>query len=209
MAQKSFGFTEIDYSYLAGSNISKCVGQRTTMPEKGKIIALRIKMAKQASTEYPIVWGMIWARPSGAILSQSPSSITPTNTYVSPNLATLWVYEFAMDGAVIDAGTSIWIGFSRHTAAGKAIQWGFQRSRSGQNTDEGNGAATGPTTFVTSVTDANETLYVEVVYQTGGEIKTFNGSGFVSKPVKVWNGSTWAGKPVKRWNGAAWVESNS
>lgn len=38
-----------------------------------------------------------------------------------------------------------------------------------------------------------------------GQIKVWNGSSWVVKPVKVWNGSSWVTKPVKRWNGTAWV----
>lgn len=38
-----------------------------------------------------------------------------------------------------------------------------------------------------------------------GDIKVYNGSSFVAKPVKVWNGSAWVKKPLKRWNGSAWV----
>lgn len=39
----------------------------------------------------------------------------------------------------------------------------------------------------------------------GGNVKVWNGSSWVAKPVKVWNGSSWVTKPVKRWNGSAWV----
>ena len=38
-----------------------------------------------------------------------------------------------------------------------------------------------------------------------GQIKTWNGTSFVAKPVKVWNGSAWVTKPLKRWNGLAWI----
>lgn len=40
---------------------------------------------------------------------------------------------------------------------------------------------------------------------TTGQIKVWNGSAWVAKPVKVWNGSAWVIKPVKYWNGSAWV----
>jgi hypothetical protein len=43
------------------------------------------------------------------------------------------------------------------------------------------------------------------VVVTGGNMKTWNGSAWVSKPAKVWNGSAWVRKPVKFWNGSAWV----
>jgi hypothetical protein len=38
-----------------------------------------------------------------------------------------------------------------------------------------------------------------------GQIKVWNGSSWVPKPVKVWNGSSWVVKPVKRWNGSSWI----
>lgn len=41
----------------------------------------------------------------------------------------------------------------------------------------------------------------------GGQLKVWNGSAFVAKPVKVWNGSSWVTKPVKHWTGSAWVET--
>lgn len=40
-----------------------------------------------------------------------------------------------------------------------------------------------------------------------GQIKVWNGTAWVVKPMKVWNGTSWVIKPVKRWNGAAWVET--
>lgn len=43
---------------------------------------------------------------------------------------------------------------------------------------------------------------------TTGQIKVYNGSSFVAKPVKVWNGSSWVTKPLKVWNGSAWVATN-
>jgi hypothetical protein len=42
----------------------------------------------------------------------------------------------------------------------------------------------------------------------GGNIKFWNGSAWVVKPVKYWNGSAWTTKPLKRWNGSAWVVTN-
>lgn len=42
---------------------------------------------------------------------------------------------------------------------------------------------------------------------TNGEIKVYNGSSFVAKPVKVWNGSAFVIKPLKYYNGSAWVET--
>lgn len=41
-----------------------------------------------------------------------------------------------------------------------------------------------------------------------GQMKVYDGSAFVPKPVKVWNGTAWVVKPLKRWNGTSWVSTN-
>jgi len=38
-----------------------------------------------------------------------------------------------------------------------------------------------------------------------GQIKVWNGSSWVAKPVKVWNGSAWVIKPIKYYNGTIFV----
>ena len=40
---------------------------------------------------------------------------------------------------------------------------------------------------------------------TTGQIKVWDGSQWVAKPVKVWTGATWEIKPVKFYDGATWV----
>ncbi|HEU4715952.1 MAG TPA: hypothetical protein VFS14_03930, partial [Candidatus Saccharimonadales bacterium] len=37
-----------------------------------------------------------------------------------------------------------------------------------------------------------------------GQIKVYDGSDWVWKPVKVWNGSTWTAKPLRYWDGSVW-----
>jgi hypothetical protein len=39
---------------------------------------------------------------------------------------------------------------------------------------------------------------------TSGQIKIYNGSTWVWKPVKVWNGASWATKTLRYWDGTAW-----
>lgn len=50
-----------------------------------------------------------------------------------------------------------------------------------------------------------ETTIIELYDQTGGTLKTWNGSAWVVKPLKYWTGTEWLTKPLKRWNGSAWV----
>jgi hypothetical protein len=49
------------------------------------------------------------------------------------------------------------------------------------------------------------TYSTPVVSSNTGQMKTWNGSAWVLKPVKVWDGATWVTKPLKRWSGSAWV----
>ena len=207
MATKSFGYTGApsNASY-AGSGQNMCVGQQLTMPEKGKIKAIRLKLAKYASTTVPKVWGMIWARPAGTILSQSANYVSPTNLYDSPGA--LQTYEITMPGTEIAAGTAIWAGFFKDSSgANLAPYWGWA-TVSGQTWNARDGSNATPQAF--SITDSfsNQSIYIEIVYETGGQIKVF-GTAIAPKPIKVWNGATWAGKPLKHWNGSAWKESNS
>lgn len=38
-----------------------------------------------------------------------------------------------------------------------------------------------------------------------GQIKVWDGSQWVAKPMKVWDGGQWVTKPVKYYDGAQWV----
>lgn len=41
-----------------------------------------------------------------------------------------------------------------------------------------------------------------------GQIKYWDGSSWIAKPVKHWNGSSWEIKPMKHWNGSSFIETN-
>jgi hypothetical protein len=41
-----------------------------------------------------------------------------------------------------------------------------------------------------------------------GEVKFWNGSNWLGKPVKVWDGATWVIKPLKFWNGSSWITTS-
>ena len=38
-----------------------------------------------------------------------------------------------------------------------------------------------------------------------GQIKVYDGTIWVAKPVKVWDESVWVVKPLKFWDGSVWV----
>lgn len=209
MAIKGFGFTDSAglVGYYTGSAIGQGVALQATMPEKGKILAVRLKLAKYASTAYPKIWGMIWARTAGTILSQSANYITPSNVYT--NAANLVIYEITMPGTEIAAGTALWIGFAKDASgANLAPYWGVDESAAGYTWNRDDGSAATPQPFVSSQVNSSQAIWIEVYYKTGGEVKVF-GSAFTSKPAKVWNGASWLAKPVKIWDGSSWKESNS
>jgi len=53
--------------------------------------------------------------------------------------------------------------------------------------------------------NSTSTFYVVTTESSSGQIKVYDGTAFVAKPVKVWNGSAWVIKPLKRWDGTVWV----
>jgi hypothetical protein len=50
--------------------------------------------------------------------------------------------------------------------------------------------------------------FANIIITSGGQIKFWNGSSYVSKPIKYWTGSAWVVKPIKYWNGSFWVTTN-
>ena len=66
--------------------------------------------------------------------------------------------------------------------------------------------------FASSTETARATIWLDWFFDAGtppsgstGQIKVYNGSTFVAKPVKWYNGSAFITKPLKRWNGSAWI----
>lgn len=73
----------------------------------------------------------------------------------------------------------------------------------------GNGYSTSGTYSDTAtpsgVTNVAYVLVALPATTSGGNIKVWNGSTFVTKPVKVWDGSSFVAKPVKYWDGTSWT----
>lgn len=209
MATKTFGYSNTpNTSHWGGSSYYANVALRSVMPEDGTILQLSVYLGRYADATVPIVWGMIWNRSTGAILSQSPTSISPTNT--TDIYSDVIKYTFDMQQVKVAAGTPLWIGYAKNSAdSNRALWFGMRTNVSGQNSDYLNASRSTPGTFSTTGTWTNEALLVEVIYKTGGQVKVWNGSALAVKPAKVWNGSSWLEKPVKIWNGSQWKESNS
>jgi len=209
MANRSFGFTTVpNYGRWGGSSTYACVGLRSTMPEDGTILQLSVYLGRYADTTVPIVWGEIWNRSTGVILAQALASISPTNT--TDTYSELVKVTFDMQQVKIAASTPLWIGFARNSAdASGNFCGGVRTNVSEKKTAYLKASRPSPGSFAGTNTWANEALFVEVIYKTGGQVKVWNGSVNESKPAKVWNGSSWLEKPVKIWNGSQWKESNS
>lgn len=213
MAIKTFGYTPgTMYSSAWGlTNVVNCVGLRAVMPEDGSIIKIRVKVDRYDSSNVPILWGMVWARTAGTILSKSTHSVSPSKSYTTPGAVE--IQTFTMDGAKISKDTPIWIGFGRNSSAGKGFRAAMQ-DNVGTITDYSSAAATAPANFGSTRLQFTYNskilnIWVEVTYKTGGEVKVFTGGTWTAKPAKVWSGGAWVTKPVKVWNGSAWVESES
>lgn len=50
--------------------------------------------------------------------------------------------------------------------------------------------------------------FADVIITSTGQIKFWNGSAYISKPLKVWDGSSWVIKPLKFWDGFNWITTN-
>ena len=210
MATKTFGYTALEpnSAYWGGSPYYANLGFRTTMPETGKVISIKLRLARYSDTDTPIVWGMIWNRLTGAKIVQSTASISPTNTYTSA--AALVAYTFIFPETVIAGGTLLWVGYGKNSNSGnRALYFGKRTAQSGQNIDTNDTSQSTPaSSFTYNNTFANEALWVEVTYKVGGRVKVWNGTAVVEKPLKVWNGSAWIEEVVKTWDGSSWKESN-
>ena len=210
MATKTFGYSAAlpNSAYWGGVPYFANVGYRATMPEKGKVISIKLKLARYSDSDVPIVWGVIWNRSTGAKIVQSTNSQSPNNTYTSASA--LVTYEFAFPETLIESGTLLWIGYGKVSNQNpRALYFGKRLSMSGHNIDYNDVSQSSPaSTFSVSDSFANEALWVEVTYTVGGRVKVWDGSVQAAKPAKVWNGSSWGEKPVKTWDGSVWKESN-
>ena len=210
MATKTFGYTALEpnSAYWGGVPYFANLGFRSVMPETGKVISIRLRLARYSDTDTPIVWGVIWNRTTGAKIVQSTASISPTNTYTSASA--LVAYTFTFPETEIAGGTLLWIGYGKNSNQGnRALYFGKRTSQSGQNIDTNDISQSTPAnTFTYNNTFTNEALWVEVTYKVGGRVKVWNGSSEVEKPLKVWNGTSWVEEVVKTWDGSSWKESN-
>ena len=209
MATNVFGHAEdLNYTHFGGVPYYANCGMRAVMPENGKVLNIKLYLGKNATTN-STAWGVIWDRNTGGILAMSDSQQI-TNTATN-GITGLLIYTFPFNGTPrIAKDTPLWIGYGKASnISGHSLRFGTDNTAPGFFIDSNDTTQSSPGTMSVARTWNDEALWVEVVYETGGEIKVWNGSSFVSKPAKSWNGSSWNSKIVKSWNGSSWNESKS
>lgn len=206
MAIKTFGYaSDVNNYYWGGVPYHANIGLRAVMPEDGKILSIKLKLARYSASDVPVVWGAIWNRNTGAKIAQSSNTVSPNTT-----IPTFADYVLNFPETFIAAGTPLWIGYGKiSNEANRALGYRTRNALSGYYTDRNDNSQSSPaSTFSVGTTYSNEAIWVEVTYKTGGQVKVWNGAAWAAKPAKVFNGSTWVEKVVKAYNGS-WKESNS
>ena len=209
MATGNFGHAEgLKYTHYGGIPYYANCGMRAVMPENGKVLSIKLYLGKSTTTNCT-AWGMIWDRNTGAILAQSAAQ-SITNS-APTGLSGLQIYTFAFTGTPrIAKDTPIWIGYGKASnVSGHSLRFGTDNTAAGFIIDTNDTLQSTPGIMSAERSWADEALWVEVVYETGGEVKVWNGTSFSPKPAKMWNGSSWITKIVKQWNGSSWNESKN
>lgn len=189
------------------------VYRRAVMPEGGKVTKIRFAVHRYQSTDNPIVWVIIRDRATGAIIAQSAAKTTWSGYFTNPSFTEFnyTYHDFILPATYIPAGTELWIGFSRDSNdANRRTVLMYKQPYAGEIVDYNDASQdTPPAIFTPTAQLVDKYVPFRVFYESGGEMKVWDGSANVPKPVKVWNGSAWVQKVVKVWNGSIWKESNS
>ena len=207
MATKKFGYNADNPNYIGWVLSAKgtVVGLHANMPENGKLVSIKMKLGRYNSSNYPVVWGAVYNRSTGARLALSGSQ-SPTN--IATGTSGLQDFTFNFNKEFISGGTPLIVGFARDSQVNKGLVFGFRSAAGGYTAVMDGTYSSPPNTYSESYRwsqVSSDSLWVEVTYSTGGEVKVWTGSAFVSKPAKVNN----VAKPVKTFKNGSWVESNS
>lgn len=216
MATKTFGYEpSLNIALYRELNKGAYMLAPFTMPETGRILKVEVKIGRFSDTSVnparlhnPVMHAGIWRQSDKVLLSKSG----PTQTgHTFGSVSGLATTAFTMDGAVVPGGTALYAGIQRNNTSGYVRMY-YGMRRGGPQHYEISGGSTGIGNLTGSIVKISDSGYVtgmwiRVTYETGGQVKIWNGGSWVPRDVKVWNGSAWVTKPVKVWNGSAWVES--
>lgn len=195
------------------------VGQLYTMPETGKILSMRLKVAGLGpytdtvyhyQNNYSKVAACVWDAKTGAIIAKSAvDALAPegggSQTWKTFQLPDTWV----------EGGTRLIVGFWRiKTTTEYATQWDYNDAVAADGEtyvqhDLGASSATGPIPFTVSRSTPGKSINWELNYQKGGTVKARTTSGtWANATARVYSGGTWVPGIVKVYNGTTWDESS-
>ena len=221
MASKSVSFTTAGNHWRWVGNYYEevQVGQLVTMPETGKVTSIRIQVAGLGPYYDPVyhnqqdptkVAAAVWDASTGKKITESAVvQLGPedggTASWKVFNVPDTW----------IEAGRDLIVGFWRiKTTTAWATQWDYNDAgaASGETYVQMNSGANyndGPVKFVISERTRGKSINYELNYQTGGQLKVWDGTTWKPGSAKVWDGSAWVEGVVKYYDGSDWIESNT
>jgi hypothetical protein len=193
------------------------VGQLVTMPERGKITAVKFKVAGLGPYSDPTyhdqqdttkVAGCVWAAGNGDIITKSATQV------LAPEAGGAQTWKtFTLPNVWVDAGAALIVGFWRvKTTTQYATQWDYNDTAGASQEMVVQSIAgqvpAGPLPFSISEHRPGQSINYELDYISGGHPKVWHGTSWVEGTARVWDGANWTEAVVKRHNGTSWVESS-
>lgn len=146
---------------------------------------------------------------SGAIVQSAKAATVGTATSLTVTLS-----AFSSTNNATVGGFGMPLNTASLPAAGSGFTATGQRNQSGPNLSIGSEFNAANDTTVDMNAGAASVPWVAIAAElklassATGQIKAYNGTAFVAKPVKVWTGTAWVTKPLKRYDGTAWKATN-
>lgn len=191
-------------SSSADANLANRSTEANSSPaSSGTLVSVRARLWLSA-TGSTVVQAAIWDGTTGIPLAVG-DQVTITNTAEQE----ITLPFSGLNAIALVGGVSYTYGISWDDPGTPSVMWSRQATASTSlknNVTYVNGSPQNP--IGTGTVSGPVDMYVEYTAGGGGstgQIKVYNGSTFVAKPVKVWNGSSWVVKPLKYWNGSAWI----
>lgn len=221
MASKSVSFTDAANRWRWVGNYWEevQVGQLVTMPERGKVTQVKIKVAGLGPYYDPVyhnqqdptkVAAAVWDANTGAIITKSAV------VQLGPEDGGEATWKtFDVTDTFIEGGRNLIVGFWRiKTSTEWATQWEYSDAAgaAGETYAQMNSYdtySTGPVKFVVSDSTRGKSINYEMIYEAGGHVKVYSAGAWRTGTARVWDGSAWVEGVVKVHDGATWNESIS
>jgi hypothetical protein len=188
-------------------NANRKILSQATLTEAALLTSMTIRA--RASTAGSKLWkGVIYSDVAGV-----PTNLLATTAEGTITGTTVLSYTANFAGEALVAGT-YWVGWI-HNGDATIAAHPYRDNTAVMAVSNTDTYADGPTSSAGTMAALAGPIDAFVTYTpnvggggTTGQIKVYNGTSFVAKPVKVWNGTTWVTKPLKRYNGSSWVATN-